>query len=187
MNSKLFGKKALSVLLIAFVMVIIGSVLLNRFAVKPYIKEQTSKPQSHNIQASENNQANRKKTDDGFIYYIFAEEGKTEKFALITKYDGDEVNVKVPNKIEGYDVTLIDRSCFAYCDKIESIEIPETVKKVEDFAFSGCDKLKTVIIHSSATEFGAYINTSPITFVAPKGSNAETYAENNNIGFSALK
>ena len=56
-----------------------------------------------------------------------------------------------------------------------------------DFAFAGCVQLKNVTIHSSATELGAYINTNPITIVAPKGSNAETYAKNNNIGFSELK
>jgi len=46
-------------------------------------------------------------------------------------------------------LSTIGSASFAWCDNIESIEIPENVVKVGDFAFYGCKKLTKVLIDSN--------------------------------------
>ncbi len=64
--------------------------------------------------------------------------------AYITAYNGDEKEVEIPAEIEGYPVIGIDAKVFRNNTKVESVVLPETVKKIGESAFDGCTALEEI-------------------------------------------
>ena len=64
--------------------------------------------------------------------------------AYLTDYRGEDKDVIIPNYIGFFPVTTIDRKCFEYKDTIETVIIPNNVRNIKPFAFSGCVNLKSV-------------------------------------------
>lgn len=52
-------------------------------------------------------------------------------------------------------IEVIGKCAFKYCNGIESIEIPNSVKKIEAYAFQGCRKLKSVKLPAELTQISA--------------------------------
>lgn len=81
----------------------------------------------------------------------------------IVRYTGNSKNVVVPGEIDGKPVTCIGEDSFAYyepkypdkywnspfADQIESIELPDTVEVIEDWAFKKCKNLMNINIPDS--------------------------------------
>lgn len=72
-----------------------------------------------------------------FEYYL-----KDDNTATITSYEGNDVNVVIPEYIDGYPVTSIGHYTFFYKKSIESIYIPNSVLQLdapneEGFLFMG--------------------------------------------------
>ena len=67
-----------------------------------------------------------------------------------------------------------------------SVSIPETLKSIGWFAFSGCSKLERMIIPKNVTEIGysAFGNANNLVIYAPKGSYAYQYAKSYGIRVS---
>ena len=88
------------------------------------------------------------------ISYSFADEINSNNIkysiinneVMITGYSGDDEVLYVPNKIQGYNVTAIGEDAFYNCSKLESIEIPNSVKTIGDNAFYNCSNLKSITI-----------------------------------------
>lgn len=89
----------------------------------------------------------RKKTDDGFIYYILTDDNKNV-YVTINSYDGDEKNLIIPNSIENYPVKEIGSNCFSNINKVESIAIPDSVVAIGDFAFSAAQILQKLLFRA---------------------------------------
>jgi len=70
------------------------------------------------------------KYTDEFIWYI-----NTDEKAVIIEYTGSQNEVWIPAAIEGYDVTEIGESVFAYMENTEEVYIPDTVTKIKANAF----------------------------------------------------
>lgn len=73
------------------------------------------------------------------------------------------VDVSIPEivKIEGEDcfVTKIDKSGFEDCKNLRYLSLPNTVKRIGDFAFWGCTALESVVMPDEAVAVvapGAY-------------------------------
>ena len=71
------------------------------------------------------------------------------------------VSCNIPASINGYPVTSIGSRAFCsrafyYCDSLDSITIPDSVKIIGDEAFSGCTGLKSVTIGNGVTDIGDY-------------------------------
>lgn len=88
-------------------------------------------------------------------YRIFPKKNECE----IIKYIGKKTDIKVPDTIFGVPVTAIKRNCFStgltytgigsgaqqkHNKTIESVYLPNSIKIIEDFAFSGCLALKSI-------------------------------------------
>ncbi|MBQ4529459.1 MAG: leucine-rich repeat protein [Lachnospiraceae bacterium] len=71
----------------------------------------------------------------------------------ITKYTGNEKEVKVPAEIKGKKVTSIGNFAFEDEDNIESIELPKSVTNIGNYAFY-CKKLKSINIPDTVTWIG---------------------------------
>lgn len=81
-------------------------------------------------------------SEDGvlsFDEYIYLEEGNTE------------MNLILPSELNDYQVSAIGYDGFLFCEQIESVVIPDSVKKIETDAFWGCDNLKTIWLPDSIT------------------------------------
>ena len=92
--------------------------------------------------------------------------------------------VELPNSLE-----RIEGYAFYECEKLEQIVIPVNVKEIENSAFYGCSKMRAAVIPRSVTRIGedAFSGScSDFTIFGYSGSYAETYANSNNIPFVVL-
>ncbi len=70
----------------------------------------------------------------------------------LTKYKGNEKHVVIPAKVGKKKVTAIE-GCFSGQD-IHSVEIPDSVTSIGDWAFSRCTSLENITIPDSVTSIG---------------------------------
>ena len=73
---------------------------------------------------------------------------------IITDYNGDAVELRIPKKIEGEEVKEIGEYAFEGCYSIVSVEFPDTVTEIGRYAFYGCTNLAEITIPDSVTEIG---------------------------------
>ena len=71
-------------------------------------------------------------------------------------------NLEIPEKIDGKVVSTISRGAFGVNKKIKTVKIPHTVKRIEEGAFSFCDKLESV-------EIGDGVETINSSFINCRG------------------
>ncbi len=84
----------------------------------------------------------------------------------ITGYYGEDTDIKVPETINGGEVTQIgDGKNPVQGTPITDVELPETVRTIGSNAFAGCTSLKFVIIPDSVTSIGndAFSNVTSLT------------------------
>lgn len=186
MNSRLFTKKTAFAFVGVIAVLLAVCVLVNIYLIRPavdnreYVTHIEQPDQTFELSPLAN------KTDDGFVYYIFATEDDSDKYIRITTYLGENPNVVIPSEIEGYPVTVIDESCFAN-KEIESVKIPNSVTFIDGWAFASCRNLKAVHIPESVTEIGPFItlDSKKAVVYAPANSYAQQYCEENDIPFQA--
>ena len=85
--------------------------------------------------------------------YAVNEEGDYEITSIV--YDNPEsIDVKIPDKIDGRPVTGIGADAFKADAFIKSVEIPDSITYIADFAFYGCSGLTEVKLPASVTSIG---------------------------------
>lgn len=73
--------------------------------------------------------------------------------ATITGYTGTDLEIVVPDTIEGRPVTVIGEKAFSKYD-MTSIVLPDTVTEIEEDAFEYCKLLNKIDIPDSVTKIG---------------------------------
>ena len=68
----------------------------------------------------------------------------------ITKYNGTDTEIIIPNQIDGIEVTSIGDNAFDGNEKITSVTIPNTVLDVGIEAFANCKNLSSVIFEENS-------------------------------------
>lgn len=61
---------------------------------------------------------------------------------------------KIPESYEEQPVTKIDKGAFIGCEKLISVEIPNSITVIDDYAFEGCVSLTDITIPNSVTKIG---------------------------------
>ena len=72
----------------------------------------------------------------------------------VTGYEGTATKVEIPSTHEGKPVTQIGKNAFAMSG-ITSVDIPGSIKSIDEQAFASCAKLTTVTFHDSSEEGSA--------------------------------
>jgi len=127
---------------------------------------------------------------DGDDFYAETVEGITMRFQVTSEADGTaqvwrpssnqwgapvavdkntEGHITIPSEVNGYTITSICEEAFYYCDKITSVEIPNTVTYIGERAFCGCKELADVNLPSSLIEIddAAFYGTAVSKVVIP--------------------
>lgn len=107
-----------------------------------------------------------KRTKNGDFKYV-----KYLNGIKITKYKGKAKKVTIPAKIAGKKVLAIGKLCFEYNENMTQVNIPDSVKKIGDFAFSDCVNLKKVTLPKKMDEIGrgAFTHTAIRKITIPEG------------------
>ena len=105
-----------------------------------------------------------------FIYTV-----NDDGTATITKYNGNDALLVIPNEIDGHTVTAIGRAAFFDCTSLSSIEIPDSVTEIGGYAFSGCTSLASITIPDGVTSIGysAFSDCTSLTNVVIPNSVTE--------------
>lgn len=74
----------------------------------------------------------------------------------ITGYNGNAVDLVIPETIDGYTVTRIGEDAFEEALTIKTVTISDTITYIGWGAFSQCPKLETVIISDSVKKIDSY-------------------------------
>ena len=82
--------------------------------------------------------------EDGASYYVTG---------ASTNIEGALV---IPEKYNNKPVTVIRNNAFAYCKKLTSVKIPDSITTIADEAFSYCSNLKSIVIPDNVTSIGHY-------------------------------
>ena len=61
----------------------------------------------------------------------------------------------IPETVDGIPVIAISDGCFADCDGLTTVILPDSIKKIGTNAFSGCDSLRGIYIPDGVTAIGA--------------------------------
>ncbi len=118
-------------------------------------------------------------TYDDFEYAVL-----DDSTVIITKYIGSALSVDIPSEIDGKFVTEIDGMAFYEC-KLTSLNIPNSVIAIGEFAFEYCTELKSLKIGNSLAEirYGAFYHCESLTSVNMPSRMIEIGAE----AFSAFR
>ncbi|MCC8191635.1 MAG: leucine-rich repeat protein [Ruminococcus sp.] len=86
----------------------------------------------------------------GDYEYEILEDGTAE----ITRYNGSDAEVEIPDTIDGYVVTSIGVSAFSGIESLTIVIIPDTVTNIGGWAFFYCESLISATIPGSVTSIG---------------------------------
>ena len=98
--------------------------------------------------------------------------------AVITAYCGSGGDVVIPASLGGYPVKVIGDSAFAK-SAVTSVVLPDTLTKIDWFAFRDCLSLTAVVGGDGVTEigYGAFDGCpAALVVICPKGSYLAAYA-----------
>lgn len=62
-------------------------------------------------------------------------------------------DIHIPSEIEGMPVTIIGRRAFSHCNCV-SVDLPETVEEIKDYAFSECRSLNRIELPHKVKQIG---------------------------------
>ncbi|HHT15964.1 MAG TPA: leucine-rich repeat protein [Clostridiales bacterium] len=80
------------------------------------------------------------------VVYSLTESGDGSSAACVDWYHGSARQIIIPDTLDGYPVTVIGSSAFIERSDIEYIQLPATLQRIEDNAFSGCSSWRNPLV-----------------------------------------
>lgn len=181
MRSNFFDLKFLKIIICCILFLCVFGIVLNRSYISKFINTEA--------ETHYNDFQEYSVTDDGLYSYYIAEPEDSVKEVFITRYNGNEKNVIIPNKIDNIVVTKIGDSCFTLNNEIISVEIPDTITHIGTCAFAGCEKLESITIPNSVETIDpyAFVDSNKLTVYFSENSKAINYARDNNIKYKIIE
>ncbi len=78
------------------------------------------------------------------------------KELMVTEYLGSDTDIKIPESLDNYKVTVIGHSVFNG-KNITSVEIPDTIVEIQDYAFSSNQDLKNIKLPKNLKTLGSNV------------------------------
>lgn len=92
----------------------------------------------------------QEQTNDGLLYKVMDDGNIT-----ISGYKGTQTELTIPAKINGKTVTTIGEGAFSN-SSLTAVTIPDTVREINTYAFSGCTALQEIHLSDSVEIIGPY-------------------------------
>jgi len=101
------------------------------------------------------------------IENLYDYEIKDDNTIRLTKYNGDQKNVVIPQEYAGLVVTEIGTKLFYNNDVIETVIIGDNIQEIKSYAFANCNNLRSIEIPQSVTniESNAFNNCTSLESV----------------------
>jgi len=77
-------------------------------------------------------------------------------YVSIARYTGEDTAIIVPKTIGDYSVKQIDNFAFSGCENLESIILPSSLTTIGNYAFNGCVKLSEIVLPDSVIYIGDF-------------------------------
>lgn len=71
---------------------------------------------------------------------------ETDEICRIDRFEGNDRDVVLPNTINGKPVAVVGAKAFLSCREIERLQLPETVERIEDWAFAHMKSLEEIVL-----------------------------------------
>ena len=81
---------------------------------------------------------------------------KADNTAEISCLNKSIETAEIPSEIGGHKITSLADNCFAECEKLKEVILPDSVTKFGSYAFYHCSSLENLTIPATVTEIGAY-------------------------------
>lgn len=83
------------------------------------------------------------------------EEGakQLQEYIEITGYEGDVVNLRIPEQLEGLPVRSIGSRAFARRADLQFVRLPESVDTLRQYAFYNCPNLRQIQLHDRIEDY----------------------------------
>lgn len=97
-------------------------------------------------------------TEEDFSYTILTDD-EGNKYVEITDYIGDDIEVRIPNEIEGYPVKSIGEKAFYLYSGYYGqgvIYMPDSITNIGDRAFEKCSNLIKIVLSNNLETIGDY-------------------------------
>ena len=128
----------------------------------------------NNAVKATDNTVEEKVSDTGFKYTLEVY-SESYRLTITGSTNTSAKTLEIPSEIEGYDVTIIGENAFKGMTNLQKVVFPDTIKSVNDYAFSGCTNLKEVKLNSEATLYTKVFEGTAIeTLVFPADENAKS-------------
>ncbi len=85
-----------------------------------------------------------------FTYAVNADGGIT-----VSKYNGTDTHVAIPEEIDGKPVTVIGANAFKDNANLQIIRLPQSLESIGESAFEGCKYISGIVIPENVTSIGA--------------------------------
>lgn len=72
--------------------------------------------------------------------------------AELVSYNGKDINVKLPDEVEGKPLTKVLEMAFQKQNSLESVQLPDSVTEIGWYAFSRCSNLKKIVLPQNLKE-----------------------------------
>ena len=110
--------------------------------------------------------------ENKWVYSVYTDK-RGKRYSSVTRYDGDDTDIVIPEKLGGVPVRTIGREAFCNGRYITSVVIPDSVTEIGKYAFSGCVGISSVTFPASLRNVGEgafYGCTSLEEAVFPEGT-----------------
>lgn len=88
---------------------------------------------------------------------------ETPEGIIIEKYIGNDTDVVVPESINGLPVIAIGDNAFKNNEKLEHVDLPETITTLGNSVFEGCTNLEFFVMPNSVEKMGCYCFTNCVS------------------------
>ncbi len=128
------------------------------------------------VEAAEQSEGYVVASEDDFEY--IATPKNNPKWALVTKYKGDDTKIIIPETLGGYPVRTLSTYVFKECTKLTHIFLPSNVTSVSGQTFAECRSLVSIDVAEGHTTYlsenGVLYNYDKSTIIAyPNGLEGE--------------